>query len=576
MATLAHAITALSALASVSAVSLVLFAYTRSLTPIYGSAPTTYTLNASVFVASLTAALLPWRRSNLLAAVLLACAAPKATYWVAVWTARWDRPVAGPLATHLTTLVPLLSVLLVAKSSSLIQRALACAMCCAASIFLSSSWSRLDLLRRVSDTQIYILVAAASLNIWVATRLPQSAPPSTLKKKLTSHPKSRSRSYTKPLLLLTLNGILWSISSFFASPILPHPLLQRYLRPDFPLVIHSSVQSLTGLIVVGEALPPPNYKGGPDTEMHSLRYLRADHSLLGGVWVGGKVAAMDEAPFQRDSFGDPIGDSIYSTFVLHEAARLVNSTARKYERAAIIGLGVGISPIGFGRHGLSTTIVEIDPAVYDAARLYFGLPEHDAEHLFLEDARQWAARRHKNVDVETPFDIIVHDCFSGGGVPEHIFTLEFWNDLKASLHPEGVLVVNFAGTIVSESSRMISQTLFKAFGNCRAFNDAQKSVMESEYETLLMNIVFFCTPHSAPLTFRKARRSDYLDSYLREFILSGLENREVAFELLTGQLDDKMIIRDDHNLLGKLQNNLGHHHWQLMREILPAVFWETF
>ena len=41
-----------------------------------------------------------------------------------------------------------------------------------------------------------------------------------------------------------------------------------------------------------------------------FRYLRADHSLLGGVWVGDKA------------FGNEIGDSIYSAFVLQEAIRL--------------------------------------------------------------------------------------------------------------------------------------------------------------------------------------------------------------------------------------------------------------
>ena len=42
---------------------------------------------------------------------------------------------------------------------------------------------------------------------------------------------------------------------------------------------------------------------------------------------------------------------------------------------------------------------------------------------------------------ENLYDIVVHDCFSGGGVPEHIFTTEFWNDLKQIMNAEGILVV---------------------------------------------------------------------------------------------------------------------------------------
>ena len=60
--------------------------------------------------------------------------------------------------------------------------------------------------------------------------------------------------------------------------------------------------------------------------MHSTRYLRASHSLLGGVWTHNNVhVLLDELPVS-DSFGDRLGDSIYSTFILQEAARLVDST----------------------------------------------------------------------------------------------------------------------------------------------------------------------------------------------------------------------------------------------------------
>ena len=106
------------------------------------------------------------------------------------------------------------------------------------------------------------------------------------------------------------------------------------------------------------------------------------------------------------------------------------------------GLGAGISTTAFMRHNISTTIVEIDPAVYKAARTFFGLP--DPANIFLEDAREWAAQKRAKIDAghnEILFDIVVHDCFSGGGLPEHIYTLEFWSDLKAVMQPDGLLVV---------------------------------------------------------------------------------------------------------------------------------------
>lgn len=83
------------------------------------------------------------------------------------------------------------------------------------------------------------------------------------------------------------------------------------------------MQSVTGLVVVGETLPPLD---GEEDPMHSARYLRVDHSLLGGVWMRDKAQTMDNEPFVSDSFGTKLGDTVYSTFVLQEAARLVDST----------------------------------------------------------------------------------------------------------------------------------------------------------------------------------------------------------------------------------------------------------
>ena len=81
--------------------------------------------------------------------------------------------------------------------------------------------------------------------------------------------------------------------------------------------------------------------------------------------------------------------------------------------------------------------------MYDAARIFFGLSDLEPSRVFLEDARSWAAKRANlgTGDVGVQYDLVVHDCFSGGGVPEQLFTLEFWEDLKAVMHPEAVVVV---------------------------------------------------------------------------------------------------------------------------------------
>lgn len=89
--------------------------------------------------------------------------------------------------------------------------------------------------------------------------------------------------------------------------------------------------------------------------------------------------------------------------------------------------------------------MEIDPAVYEAARAYFGLKHPGDDRVFLEDARGWV---HKRVatqllpsDMPHKFDMVIHDCFSGGGIPKHLYSLEFWNELKAIMTTGGVVAV---------------------------------------------------------------------------------------------------------------------------------------
>lgn len=126
--------------------------------------------------------------------------------------------------------------------------------------------------------------------------------------------------------LLAFGAVWWSTHSYFSNPILPHPLHQTFTHPKYPLQILSAEQSITGLITVGQALPPPDYRGENVQEFHSARYLRASHSILGGVWTHENVRVLDNESPISDSFGVLLGDSIYSAFVLQEAARLVNST----------------------------------------------------------------------------------------------------------------------------------------------------------------------------------------------------------------------------------------------------------
>ena len=94
-------------------------------------------------------------------------------------------------------------------------------------------------------------------------------------------------------------------------------------------------------------------------------------------------------------------------------------------------------------HGIWTTIVEIDPVVHDYATKYFGLPETHTSVIAdaVSYASEIAAGNPYNNNQGRKFDYIVHDVFTGGAEPVELFTLEFLQDLRTMLNPNGVIAI---------------------------------------------------------------------------------------------------------------------------------------
>ena len=173
------------------------------------------------------------------------------------------------------------------------------------------------------------------------------------------------------------------------------------------------------------------------------RVLKCDHSLLGGLWNGLKrkelLAQGITVELEERSIDE--AETVYSAFVLQEAVRLVRRQ-KEPERVLLMyvlsfstdssGLGVGISAKSFVKFDLDVTAVEIDPVVHQFAEKYFGLPKISAVY---QDGRSFIQEQ------DGKWDFIVHDVFTGGSVPPHLFTSQMWNSCKQALMDDGVIVV---------------------------------------------------------------------------------------------------------------------------------------
>jgi len=105
----------------------------------------------------------------------------------------------------------------------------------------------------------------------------------------------------------------------------------------------------------------------------------------------------------------------------------------------VIGLGAGVVPAWYQAQGVHTEVVDIDPAVVDLARSYFGL--NPAIPVHIEDARYFL------INASQRYDYLILDVFNGDTTPGHLLSIEAMRLAKQRLAPNGVLAVNLVGSV---------------------------------------------------------------------------------------------------------------------------------
>ncbi|KAF9551682.1 hypothetical protein EC957_006575 [Mortierella hygrophila] len=318
-------------------------------------------------------------------------------------------------------------------------------------------------------------------------------------------------------------------------------------------------ESITGWIsVVDENTSRRN-------DLH-IRVMRAGHSLIGGMYA-------------------ETGDSIFGSFYIPEAVRLIKNREKGHQETVLqIGLGVGIASGSLIQHGLLVDIVEIDPAVVDYATEYFDWP---APHeKFIQDGRQFI----RNAP-EGKYDYVIHDVFTGGGVPPSLFSLEALHDIQRIMRPDGVLAMNMVGSehpIKAQALNSVRRTLHTAFKHVVAFKESPDD--DDDYQ----NIVFFAAqipiefdqyepppfPTQEEMDFWKKQHQEgghnghaLRPSDMRDWILSSFQDwpLKTSYDPTKGEL-----ILDRNNTLNGMQRLGAEDHWHAMRSLLPLDFWINY
>ena len=215
------------------------------------------------------------------------------------------------------------------------------------------------------------------------------------------------------------------------------------------------MRTADGFWVLNEAESTYGWVRVADDQRRGIRLLLSDASSIGAVEMS---TGQTELAYQQILTLLPLLKQFQPA--THENSR----------NALLIGLGVGYVATQLKEKGIATDTIEIDPAVARAATDYFNFKPTGA--FVVGDGRYEIRNLHKR------YDLIIHDCFTGGAEPVHMLTREMFAQLKNLLTDDGVLALNFVGFSRGEGSQAVasvSRTLAELFPYSRVFVTAPKA-----------------------------------------------------------------------------------------------------
>jgi spermidine synthase len=129
-------------------------------------------------------------------------------------------------------------------------------------------------------------------------------------------------------------------------------------------------------------------------------------------------------------------------------------------RGLMIGMGGGtISSVLTSIYpDLTMDLVEVDQAVVKVATDYFGFRKTDQIDVHVTDGRVFTRRALLRKE---QYDLIILDAFTGEYIPEHLMTVEFLENVKSLLTPDGIVIANtFWGSSLYHHESVTYSTVF--------------------------------------------------------------------------------------------------------------------
>ena len=136
-----------------------------------------------------------------------------------------------------------------------------------------------------------------------------------------------------------------------------------------------------------------------------------------------------------------LGDPDYLALPYVQVALVGLALSEEPGRFLVVGLGGGTLPMFLRKYYPNAAIdaVDIDPAVVDVAKKFFGFREDDLMNAHVGDGRRFIEK------LRQPYDVIFLDAFGSNSIPAHLTTREFLQAVRRAVKPGGGVVGNLWG-----------------------------------------------------------------------------------------------------------------------------------
>ena len=144
--------------------------------------------------------------------------------------------------------------------------------------------------------------------------------------------------------------------------------------------------------------------------------------------------------------GDALTGMYYDYALAAPCMAGMDGTDNESRSVMILGMGSGTYASYCTRYfpGADVQGAEIDKKIADIAAEYFGLP--DSVSVAVEDGRAYLTAS------EEKFDVIMVDAYQDITIPFQLSSVEFFEQVRAHLKPNGVMVVNLNMTSATSST----------------------------------------------------------------------------------------------------------------------------